>query len=163
MRAPFGVRSRCRQFTDIAYLELTRSAFTDSITGCRCCASTDLFHGVRFAPLSGCSSGTHKVSLAFSSIVAFAILRNYDCLTDAFRIFFVDSATLSLRFSIVFVFPNSSHCRHRLHLSERLRYPQMRSPSTSLAACTRLRFLWQLSASFRSRKLDRLRCVSVCF
>jgi hypothetical protein len=34
MRAPFGVQSRCRQFTDIAYLELSCSAFTDSITGC---------------------------------------------------------------------------------------------------------------------------------
>jgi hypothetical protein len=39
----------------------------------------------------------------------------------------------------------------------------IRSHSTSSAACTRLRFLWQLSASFRSRKLDCLRCVSVCF
>jgi hypothetical protein len=156
----------------------------------------DLF---RFRFLSTKSFGTHTPSLASLLTTAFAILRNYDCLTEAIRITFVNCATLSnafsilfgcripftfclppcvlricfafqmdmisdsLRFSIVFAFPNSSRCRHRLRLSERLRYLQMRSASTSSAVCTRLRFLWQLSASFRSRKLDRLRCVSVCF
>jgi hypothetical protein len=81
MQAPFGVRSSCC---------------------CGCCASTDRFDGVRFAPLSGCSFGIHKVSLALSSIIAFAILRNYDCLTDAFRIAFANCATLSNAFSILF-------------------------------------------------------------
>jgi hypothetical protein len=32
-----------------------------------------------------------------------------------------------------------------------------------ISRCVCLRFPWQLSASFRSRKLDRLRPVSVCF
>jgi hypothetical protein len=44
--------------------------------------------------------GTHKVSLAFSSIIAFTILRNYDCLTEAIRIAFANCATLSNAFSI---------------------------------------------------------------
>jgi hypothetical protein len=62
--------------------------------GYRCCASTDRLNGIRFAPFSGCSSWAHRVSLAISSIIAFAILRNYDCLTDAFRIAFANCATL---------------------------------------------------------------------
>jgi hypothetical protein len=101
--------------------------------GCRRCSSTDRFNGVRFAPLSGCSFGTHEVSLAFSSIIAFAILRTYDCLTNAFRIAFANYATLSNACSILFGW------------------------------CTCLQSRWLLSASFRSRKIDHLRCVSVCF
>jgi hypothetical protein len=46
-----------------------------------------------------------------------------------------------------------------------LQHLQLRALTSDASDILRflLRFLWQLSASFRSRKLDRLRFVSVCF
>jgi hypothetical protein len=47
--------------------------------------STDHFDDVRFAPIFGCSPGTHSLSLDPSPIIAFTILRDYNCRTDVFR------------------------------------------------------------------------------
>jgi hypothetical protein len=132
---------------------------------------------LHFPSLSSSSLGAHQPSLVPSLIIAFAILRNYDYFTDAFRNGFalgVTSGDVFRYFSMVeypsplafYLPPCVLWIRFLFQMemfSERLRYLQMRLHSTSSAACTRLRFLWQLSASFRSRKLDCLPCVSVCF
>jgi hypothetical protein len=59
------------------------------------------------------------VSILFDCRIPFA----FGLLPATLR--FADTFRLSAGY--VFVFPNSSHCRHRLHLSERLRHLQMRS------------------------------------
>jgi hypothetical protein len=62
-------------------------------------ATCDLF---RFRFPSTKSFGTHTPSLASLSAIAFAILRNYDCLTEAIRIAHANCATLRNAFSILF-------------------------------------------------------------
>jgi hypothetical protein len=61
-------------------------------------AACDLF---RFRFPSTKSFGTHTPSLVSLLTTAFAILRNYDCLTEAIRIAFANCATLSNAFSML--------------------------------------------------------------
>jgi hypothetical protein len=66
---------------------------------CSLFAARDLFR-FRF-PLTK-SFGTYTPSLASLLVTAFAILRNYNCLTKAIRIALANCATLSDAFSILF-------------------------------------------------------------
>jgi hypothetical protein len=152
-------------------------------------AACNLF---RFRFPSTKSFGTHTLSLASLLTTSFAILRNYDCLTEAIRTAFANCATLSHAFSILFgcripftfclppcvlrmcffrwpALFDSLRVSEFLLLSASIAsfgtfaispdavacdlFGCVHSPSISLVA----------SASFRSRKLDCLRCVSGCF